>query len=176
MTTYLPIVPMAYKCQAFWPMNIYIELSGMWILIIFYIAEPCSLSYGQTIKCTGQLQYIRNIFNTDAISTMDQTPVINLRGFLFVWWCLTPPSTLFQLYRDSQFYLWRKLEEQKKTTDLSQVPDKLCHMTLYTSPWSRFELATLVVICTDRIASCESYYHANTDATVPRLMGSSRYN
>ena len=31
----------------------------MFISIIFHIANPCSLSYGQTIKRTSQLQYIR---------------------------------------------------------------------------------------------------------------------
>jgi hypothetical protein len=31
----------------------------MFISIIFHIADPCSLSYGQTIKPTSQLQYIR---------------------------------------------------------------------------------------------------------------------
>jgi hypothetical protein len=34
----------------------------------------------------------------------------------------------------------------------------LCHIMLYTSPWSRFELTTSVVIGTDSIDSCKSNY------------------
>jgi len=32
-------------------------------------------------------------------------------------WCLTPHSTIFQLYRGSQFYWWSKSEYLEKTTD-----------------------------------------------------------
>jgi hypothetical protein len=93
-----------------------------------------------------------------------------LYGFGSWLWCLTPLSTMFQLYRGDKFYWWKKPEYPKKTTHLSEVTDKFLSQNVvwntHLHEWdSNSQL--LVVKGTDGIGNCKSNNNTTTTTTAP---------
>jgi len=123
---------------------------------------------GNKIRCFHRMSFPRSMLKWRVMYPDSHEITANRpTGRLVGLWCLTPLSTIFQLYRRGQLYWSRKPEYPEKTTDLSQVTDKLYHIMLHRAhlACAVFELATLVVIGTDCIGSFKSNYHTTTAST-----------
>ena len=84
-----------HTCYPLWPMTRDSILTNWQPLSRRRVEQLCGFKPSQPSLITSYMKQI------------DQVGRLNL--VLFVWWCLTPLSLIFPLYRGGQFYWWRKL-------------------------------------------------------------------
>ena len=83
-------------------------------------------------------------------------------------WCLMPPSTIFQLC--SVLLVEETGENHRPVVCHWQTFITYCYIK-YTSPWTGFDLSTLVIIGIDCTRSCKSSYLAITTTTLLPVNG-----